>query len=165
MSTLLRLVASFGAVAIVLPSLVLAAEPPKEGNYDFTSCWSGTANPIAFSKTHSAMTYDMSGATLSNPPGGMFDKGSFHCMGLSTTFDGKVTNTTVCEAIYPDGGKTLTKFSTAADGTGTREVVAGTGKYEDLVSSGTATPLGTFTAIKAGTFQACNHQTGTYKLR
>jgi hypothetical protein len=53
----------------------------------------------------------------------------------------------------------------AADGTLRREAIAGTGKYEGLVSSGLVTPLGSFPVIKAGTYQACNHQTGTYKLK
>ena len=30
---------------------------------------------------------------------------------------------------------------------------------------GKVEPLGSFPAIKAGTFQDCNHQTGTYKLK
>ncbi|WOH61868.1 MULTISPECIES: hypothetical protein [Bradyrhizobium] len=28
----------------------LAADPPKEGSYDYTACWSGANNVIAFSK-------------------------------------------------------------------------------------------------------------------
>ena len=32
-------------------------------------------------------------------------------------------------------------------------------------TAGTVQPLGPFPAIKAGTFQDCNHQTGTYKLK
>jgi hypothetical protein len=47
----------------------------------------------------------------------------------------------------------------------TREAVVGTGRYEGLVTSGTVTPLGPFPVIKAGTFQDCNYQTGTYKLK
>ncbi len=47
----------------------------------------------------------------------------------------------------------------------TREFVVGTGKYEGMVTTGTVEPLGPFPVIKAGTFQDCNHQTGTYKLK
>jgi len=152
-------------VAVTSAGSAFAADLPKEGSYDFNACYSGVANPIAFSKTHSAFSYEMFGSTLSNPPGGMFDKASFRCLGLTTSFDGKATISVVCETIYPDGGKTLSKFSDAADGTLVREVVAGTGKYEGIVSRGTAVQLGDFPAIKAGTFQICNHQTGTYKLK
>ncbi len=31
--------------------------------------------------------------------------------------------------------------------------------------TGTVHPLGPFPVVKAGTFQDCNHQTGTYKLK
>jgi hypothetical protein len=43
--------------------------------------------------------------------------------------------------------------------------LAGTGKYEGLQMGGTSVPLGSFPSIKPGTFQACNRQTGTYKLK
>ena len=58
----------------------------------------------------------------------------------------------------------LSYFSTV-DGKITRTNVAGTGKYEGMVTAGTVELLGPFPAIKAGTFQNCNHQTGTYKLK
>jgi hypothetical protein len=44
-------------------------------------------------------------------------------------------------------------------------VVAGTGKYDGMVTTRTLEQLGPFKAIKEGTFQGCNHQTGTYKLK
>ena len=34
-----------------------------------------------------------------------------------------------------------------------------------MVTNGTIEPLGPFPVIKAGTFQDCNRQTGTYKLK
>lgn len=136
----------------------------KEGNYDFTSCWSGANNVVAFSKTHSAFSYEMTGTTRSNPPGGMFDKTAFRCVGMNYSFDGKVAGTAVCEAMDKDGDKSLTHF--AVEGMkATRTQVSGTGKYEGMVSSGTTEPLGPFPAIKPGTFQNCNRQTGTYKMK
>ncbi len=95
----------------------------------------------------------------------MFDKQSFRCVGMNASLDGKNTGTALCEGIDQDGHKRLTYFSVTSDGKVTREQVAGTGKYEGMVSSGTATPLGPFPVIKAGTFQDCNHQTGTYKMK
>ena len=84
---------------------------------------------------------------------------------MRTSFDEKVAGTFICETIAPDGDKGLTKFTLAADGTAVREFIAGTGKYEGMVSGGTVTPLGPFPVIKAGTYQNCTHQTGTYKLK
>jgi hypothetical protein len=64
-----------------------------------------------------------------------------------------------------DGDKYLSKVSTG-DGKTTRTIIAGTGKYDGLVTTQTAfEDLGPFPAIKDGTSQTCNHQTGTYKLK
>ena len=151
--------------ALTVAGSAVAQTFPKEGHYDYTACWSGVSNPIQFSKTHSAVTSEFSGTTRSNPPGGYADNLSFRCVGLNTTFGGKVTNTTVCEALGADGDKILSQFSVASDGTATRETIAGTGKYEGLVSSGTTVPLGASPPAKPGTFQGCNRQTGTYKMK
>ena len=149
---------------VASPFSAFAAELPKEGSYDYTSCWSGAANPITFSKSHTASTSELTGTIRSNPPGGAFDKNTFRCIGMNASFDGKITATTVCEVIDADGDKRLSHFS-ASDGKTTRTHVAGTGKYEGMVMAGTVEPLGPFPAIKAGTFQDCNNQTGTYKLK
>jgi len=167
---LISLVLFFAAAAVLFLATApggsaFAAELPKEGSYDFTACWSGVSNLIEFSKTHRAFSYEQTGTTLSNPPGGFLDKRAFRCVGMVTSFDGKSTNTAVCESFGADGDKILTYFSLGSDGKITREVVAGTGKYEGLVSSGIGQPLGPFPVAKAGTFQDCNHQTGTYKLK
>ena len=153
------------AMLFVSVSVVSAAELPKEGSYDYTACWSGVNNTIAFSKGYNASSYEMTGTILSNPPGGMFDKNSFRCVGMNASLGGKFTGATVCEAIDVDGDKRLSNFSLGSDGSLTRETVAGTGKYEGMTITGTVHPLGSFPVIKAGTFQDCNHQTGTYKLK
>jgi hypothetical protein len=151
--------------ATTMAGLAGAADLPKEGNYDFTTCLSCSHDPIDFSSTKHLLGYGQMGATVSNPPGGMFDRGAFRCVGLATTFDGKISDTRFCETVFPDGGKILTKFSRADDGTHLTEVVAGTGRYEGIVSSGVVTPLGPYPIIKSGTTQFCNRYTGTYKLK
>ena len=58
------------ALALIIlasPFSAFAAELPKEGSYDYTSCWSGVSNTITFSKTHTASSYEMTGTTRSNP--------------------------------------------------------------------------------------------------
>jgi hypothetical protein len=107
----------------------------------------------------------MTGTIRSNPPDGMFDKNSFRCVGMNASLGGKFAGSTVCEAIDVDGDKRLSNFSLASDGSLTREIVGGTGKYEGMTMTGTVHPLGPFPVIKAGTFQDCNRQTGTYKLK
>jgi hypothetical protein len=141
------------------------AELPKEGSYDYTACWSGVNNVITFSKTHTASSYEMTGTIRSNPPDGLFDKNSFRCVGMNASLGGKFTGSTVCESMDVDGDKRLSNYSLASDGSLTREIVRGTGKYEGMTMTGTVHPLGPFPDVKAGTFQDCNQQTGTYKLK
>src|SRR5882757_4887108 len=157
---------SFTALMVsIAASSAFAAEMPKEGNYDYTACWSGVNNVITFSKTHPGSSHETTGTIRTNPPGSVFDKNTFRCVGMNASLDGKNTGSIVCETMVMDGDKRLAYFSVGNDGKVTRETVAGTGKYEGMVTTGTVEPLGPFPAIKAGTFQACNHQTGTYKLK
>jgi hypothetical protein len=143
-----------------------AADLPKEGSFDFTACWSGTGNLIAFSKTQTALSYEMTGSTRSNPPGGMFDQNSFRCVGTNASFDKKPHAIAVCEAIDRDGDKRLTHFGMGADGKFNRQFISGTGKYEGMLETSSGIQqLGPFPTVKPGTFQNCNRQTGTYKLK
>src|SRR6267142_5330309 len=70
---------------VASPFSAFAAELPKEGSYDYTSCWSGVNNVITFSKTHTASSFEMTGASRSNPPGGIFDKNTFRCVGMNAS--------------------------------------------------------------------------------
>jgi len=155
-------IAMLSAVAVF--GSAFAADLPKEGAYDHTACWSGVSNAIAFSKTHTASSWEITGTTRSNPPGGVFDNHSFRCVGINYALDGKAGGTSVCESVDRDGDKRLTFFSTTGDKV-VRENITGTGKYEGMIASGTVQPLGPFPVIKPGTLQNCNHHTGTYKLR
>jgi hypothetical protein len=140
------------------------AEIPKEGKYDITSCWSGISNSIDFSKTHSANSYELMGTSRSNPPGGLLDMTSFRCVGSNVTVDGKSSGMSACKTGDKDGDKILSKF--IIDGPkATSETLAGTGKYEGIVRTGMTEPIGPFPAVKPGTFQSCNHGTGTYKMK
>jgi len=151
------------AAAMSVPS-AHAADLPKEGNYDFMSCYSGVSNAIAFSKTYGATTSELTGTIQTSPPGGMFDKVAFRCLSLDTTLDGKTTSTTMCEGVDKDGDKYLNHI--VNDGqNNTRRVVSGTGKYEGMTASGMVKGMGPFAVVKPGTFQNCSHQTGTYKMR
>jgi hypothetical protein len=130
-----------------------------------TSCNSQVYSAIKFSKTHTASSWENTGTNRSNPPGGMFDKMTFRCVGMDASFDGKNTWSAACEAIDPDGDKRLAYFS-SVDGKVTRTNVAGTGKYDGIVvTQNSFEQLGPFPAIKDGTFLGCNHRTGTYKLK
>ncbi len=145
--------------------LAFAADLPKEGKFSYTACWSGTSSPIAFSKTHTALSFEFLGTTRSDPPGGMFDLSTFRCVGSTAIFDKKFSSMTTCEAVNSEGDKLLSYYHAGDDRKYARQTIAGTGKYEGIVVEGTVTPIGPFPTIKPGTFQGCNQQTGTYKLK
>lgn len=69
------------AALFVTTSVVsaFAAELPKEGNYDYVSCWTGVNNTINLSKTYTASSYELTGSSRSTTPGRMFDKNTFRC--------------------------------------------------------------------------------------
>ncbi len=151
--------------ALSVAGAATAATLPKEGTYDYTACWSGTSSDISFSKTHSANSYEMTGTIVSKVPGGMFDNNTFRCVGMGSLFAGKNGGGNVCETIDTDGDKRLAVFAISSEGKVTRELITGTGKYEGMTTTSSVTLLGPFPAIKAGTFQQCNHQSGTYKMK
>lgn len=152
-------------LATLVAGTAVAADYPKEGKFDYTACWSGVSNVVSFSKTHTALSFELTGVGRSNPPGGLFDKHTFRCVGTNSSLGGKNSGISVCEAVDADGDKRLTYFSVAADGTFVREHIAGTGKYDGIVINAKVTNLGPFPTIKAGTFQNCNNQVGTYKMK
>ncbi len=139
---------------------------PKEGRYDYTSCFSGVSNTIAFSKTHKAHAREFIGTNRSNTPGGIHDKETFRCVALTMEFAGTNRTFSVCDTIDKDGDRRLTSFAPGPDGNLVRSMVAGTGKWDGMVVGNTRVELlGPFPEIKPGMFQNCNRQTGDYKLK
>jgi len=96
----------------------------------------------------------------------MLDKGSFHCLGSTTVFDGKTGYTRYCDALFHAGDKILGVFTSGAeDNHFNRGTIVGTGRYEGITLDGKGELLGPFPQQKPGTTQGCNHQTGIYKLK
>jgi hypothetical protein len=137
---------------------------PKEGKFDVTNCSVSASTVIQFSKTLTANTTELVGNTRSNPPGGPFDLTTFRCLTISLTIDGKSSGSFYCESIDKDGDKWMSR-ATSEGPTSKLDAIAGTGKYEGMVRSGTSESLGAFPAIKPGTSTACSRQTGTYRLK
>lgn len=160
-----RLARAALAAGLAVSSAAFAAGLPKEGSYGFNACFSGVGNLVKFSKDFRGVSFELLGANRSDVPGGMLDHTTFRCVGAHFWLGGKDTLDVLCETVDPDGDKQLAKVAMAGDGRETREVLAGTGKYEGMQMTGAITPLGKFPSIKPGTFQACNHQIGTYKLK
>jgi hypothetical protein len=153
------------AIAAALALASATAQPmPREGNYDYVSCWSGTSNDIAFSKTHAFGNFEFVSNNRSTPPGGPFDMTVARCVGTYTMFEGKFSNSSYCEATDKDGDKFIVRNSTEGPKQ-KQEGIAGTGKYEGMVRTGTSEMLGVFPPVKPGVLTGCARQTGTYKLK
>lgn len=144
---------------------VFAADLPKEGAFNYTACWSGTSSVIPFSKTQMGTSFEFLGMSRSNPAGGLFDMTTFRCVGSNAIFDKRFSSIVTCESVDSSGDKLLSYYHAGNDRKVASEVIVGTGKYEGIVLDSTYTPIGPFPTIKAGTFQSCNQQSGTYKLK
>lgn len=138
---------------------------PKEGNYDYVSCWTGTGNTVAFDKEHTATAYEMLGTVVSNIPGGLGENNTYRCVGLLTVFKGRRGGENLCQAIDADGDRIVSRFVNQPDGKIVREMIGGTGKYEGMTMTNTIVMLPPMKPAKPDTFQGCNRQTGTYKLK
>ena len=158
-------IAALLTVALVSTAPSLAQTYPKEGNFDYVSCFSGTTRLMTFSKTHTAWTSEYSGTNRSEKSASPFDNTTFRCIAFVASMNGKRSGNSMCETSDRDGDKYLTYFNQAGDGSSTREAVAGTGKFEGLATKGVTAPLGPFPSIDPGMIQSCVHQTGTYKMK
>ena len=146
-------------------SLAFAADLPKEGTYDVTACFKRNLTRIDYSDTHYAWSYEETGTSHSNPPGGLFDDEIVKCVGSTSSFDGKRTGGTVCLGIAKNGDRRLTRFYYGDDGKVNRDAVSGTGMYDGMATKGTVEYPPPQPALKTGPSEYCNHQTGTYKLK
>lgn len=148
-----------------LSGSVLAAELPKEGSYDYLICFTRNVYRIDHSKTRFAYSYDESGTVESKVPGGLFDKDTVRCVGMTASMEGKRSGGSVCEGVAPNGDKRLTRFWYDGDGKFQREEVGGTGMYDGMVTTGAVKPAGPSEQVKPGIVKVCNHATGTYTLK
>ena len=146
---------------------VFAADLAKEGSYDYTTCFTRTVTYVEYSPTQSAWSYSELGRSISDPPGGMFDGDESQCLGMTASLDGKRYGSTACVGVAKDGAKRLTRFWYDADGKLQREAIAGTGKYDGMVTTGTVRDVKAPPGMKPGTqtFDYCNRNVGTYKLK
>jgi len=152
------------AIAASLSCAGIAQTMQKEGPFDITNCWAGTSSTVAFSKTDSAFSGDLTGTMRSNPAGGPFDMMTFHCVNIFAAIEGKTNGTYYCVVADKDGDKFMLHGSSEGP-KGKTETFAGTGKFEGMVRTSTSEPLGAFPPVKPGAFQGCHRQTGTYKLK
>ena len=162
----IRCVATLCAAA-ALASISFAADLPKEGKYDYTTCFTRNLTYIEYSPTQSAWSYSQRGTSVSDPRGGMFDGDDVQCVGTTASLDGKQYGSLACLAVAPDGAKRLTRFWYDAENKMQRETVGGTGKYDGMTTTGTVQAVKEPQGMKPGTqtVEYCNRNVGTYKMK
>ena len=163
MKTTMRMVSVTTFLAVASVGFAFAADLPKEGNYDHTVCFTRKSTRIDYSTTHFAYSYEETGTSVSNPPGGLFDSETVRCVGMTAVFDGKRSGGSVCEGVAKNGDKRLTRFWYDNDGKFQREAVSGTGQYDGMATTGSVKTVGQTQQIGPGTAQFCNLGTGTYR--
>jgi len=153
-------------VLLVVGNLAWSADLPNEGVYDIKTCFTRNSTLIQYSKTQYAYSYEETGTVVSTPPGGLFDGDVVRCVGMTAVVEGKRSGGSFCEAVAKDGDKRLTQFRYDNEGKLVREALVGTGKYDGMVLTGsTVKAIGPTSVPKTGTAEACNQQTGNYKLK
>lgn len=153
-------------VAALVAGPACAAELPKEGRYDIKTCFVRNSTFIEFSKTHFAYSYEETGKVVSTPAGGLFDQEEVRCVGMTASFEGQRSGGAVCIAVAQDGDRRLTRFTYDGNGRLVRAAVSGTGKYEGLLlTDSTVRSVGPAADVRALKSEACNQQTGSYKLQ
>ena len=165
MRTFFKAIPIGALLAVALAGLSVAADLPKEGTYEYTTCFTRTSTRIDYSPAHFAYSYEESGTTAANPPGGPFDNELVRCVGMTASLDGKRSGGSVCEGTAKDGAKRLARFWYDSEGKFQREAVAGTGKYDGLVTTGSVVTTKQLQETTPGHFEFCNRATGTYKLK
>ena len=96
--------------AVALANLAVAADLPKEGKYDYTTCFTRTVTYVEYSPTQTAWSYRELGRSVSDPLGGMFEGDEVQCLGMTASLDGKRNGSTACVGIAKDGAKRFTRF-------------------------------------------------------
>ena len=167
-------------VSIVILVLFIAfmatveAQIPKEGTTSYTSIYSGTYKAIGMGQERFQMTYEHTGAMISDTGEGIFHSATLHCIGSMYVVNGNYDdNSGFCIVTCPDGDKAFSTYKSTGNmvkgGKQTNTYVGGTGKLIGLQGGSEAT----MTSLRAsgppgspyqGSYQGLSKSKGQYKL-
>jgi len=145
-----------------------SAELAKEGEFDFTICFTGTSTDINFDEEHIAFAWvDEKGFVRGHPPGAAFDMMWFRCVGSGGVIEGKRRIDEYCQFADKDGDKMFITDRTVTDlKAKTRdskiEILAGTGKYTGIKGTGESQPPLIFPEDDPDLFARCVRWNGEY---
>ena len=153
------------ATFIVGPAFAGKVNLPKEGSFEFRFCMVGEEQSMSSTDKVSVSHYRIIANTISEPAGKPFDRMSALCLGTYANLNGRQQDFGVCEMTDQDGDKWWMEYhGSAAGGGGTNTSAHGTGKYEGMTLKGQYIDDNWPSAAK-DTFQGCNPNKGTYKLK
>lgn len=147
-----------------------AVTMPKEGNFDFNFCFSGRTTTMPVSDSVMGGSFESTAGIYSNVPGGPFDGQGSHCSGTWSITEGKYADSGYCVTVDADGDRFLMDFKSGPllvgqPAKGLWFAAGGSGKYAGMTARGDYRAVLQSSPAVAGGFQACNRNTGTYKLR
>jgi hypothetical protein len=162
-------------VSILISVLFIAfvatveAQIPKEGTTSITAIYAGTFKAIAMGEERVQITYEHTGAMLSDTGEGIFHNATIHCIGSSHVVKGNYENDSgFCAVTRPDGDKAYFTYKTTGSMvTGAKQTntfVGGTGKLAGLQGSAEATRIPLRASGPAGSYQGLSKSKGQYKL-
>ena len=167
MNRIIVAIATAGAIFAADGATAGKVNMPKEGSYEFDFC------PIGRGKTFSSgdklffMQYDLDAVLRSTPAGKAFDRMGARCLGIYSNLSGRQQEAGMCELTDLDGDKWWMDYRGNPDGKGgTYTSAYGTGKYDGMTLRGEYHIDNDWGSIsKEVSFQGCNPNKGTYKLK
>jgi hypothetical protein len=151
------------AIATTATAGFAAVNVAKEGKYENIGCYTSTMQTNAPVKGQMGGSYEGIGTTVTKE-GDIFNNTSGRCLGTFTMVGEEYHEMGSCSFTDADGDAYFGLYERKNKETGTWKVTGGTGKYEGMQQTGTWMPYTQITA-PAGRAQACNKQSGTWKLK
>ncbi len=154
-----------GCALLVLAQGAVAADPPKEGSFDGMTCYAGPQHVITDGKGTVGFSYDVVGTPMRKEGDPLFHA-SAECVGSGTIVGAELMDSGLCIVTDADGDRFFSAYSRHNKEAGTWKVIAGTGKFEGMESSGTWAPvLMPVKPARADMAQSCNKEAGHWKLK
>ncbi len=173
----MKTISAVSAVILVLFvfAVTVEAQIPKEGTGSYTSFYGGTYKALGMGPERYQMTYEHTGAIVSDTGEGIFHNATFHCIGSHVSVNREFDNDIgFCVVTCPDGDKAFYTYKgighdlkgakqtvTYLGGTGKLTGLQGGAEADRIVLRPSGLPPGT---PYQGPYQGIAKSKGHYKL-
>lgn len=145
-------------------SLLLAAEPDKQGRYDIEECFIGTHDMIFSSDNAMGGAYKVHSIAPSAKPGNLWHNVTGYCLGSWKLINGQYSESSYCEYTDSSGDKFFGTGTRKNDEQGYWQAVGGTGKYVGMTNTSRWKPI-TDSPQPDGLTINCLRDRGSWKLQ